>query len=276
MAAPFKYNYAIVSRIPDSFKKQHPDVDLEHARADLEKYVDLLRRLGIDVLELPADEKHPECVNVDDTAVVINGTALMCCPPERQGEVNVIRQTLRRELGLKIVEIQNPSKVALEGGDVLFTGKEIIVALSQQTNEAGAQAVASAFPEYATTPVKIPNGYHLKDLVCMAGRDIMIHGSSRTVEDIMRNIRRACSYGYRRIHLEDDHGANLCYINGTLCHLGHQHVSRATYGTLENKIDFPRQALDMESLLKGESCLTRVAMLVGKAKYPKKIVSTLD
>ncbi|XP_064649038.1 N(G),N(G)-dimethylarginine dimethylaminohydrolase 1-like isoform X1 [Lineus longissimus] len=276
MAAPFKYNYAIVSRIPDSFKKQHPDVDLEHARADLEKYVDLLRRLGIDVLELPADEKHPECVNVDDTAVVINGTALMCCPPERQGEVNVIRQTLRRELGLKIVEIQNPSKVALEGGDVLFTGKEIIVALSQQTNEAGAQAVASAFPEYATTPVKIPNGYHLKDLVCMAGRDIMIHGSSRTVEDIMRQIRIHASFGYSTIALEDDHASNGLYCNGTLVHLSDKQMSGKSFGTLENKIDFPRKALDIEHLLKGESCLTRLALLLGKVKYPKKIVSTLD
>ena len=47
----------------------------------------------MDVIELPADEKTPDCLLVDDTAVVINGMALICSPPtlkgrpSRQGEV---------------------------------------------------------------------------------------------------------------------------------------------------------------------------------------------
>jgi N-dimethylarginine dimethylaminohydrolase len=36
--------------------------------------------------------------------------------------------------------------VKLDGGDVLFTGREILVGLSSRTNQAGVEAVEAAFP----------------------------------------------------------------------------------------------------------------------------------
>ena len=41
----------------------------------------LFRKLGLDVIELPADESLPEGVLVEDTAVVCDGVALICRPP---------------------------------------------------------------------------------------------------------------------------------------------------------------------------------------------------
>ena len=46
--------------------------------------------------------------------------------------------------------------------------------------------------------------------------------------------------------------------------------------TLENRVDYPRIAFDAEELLKGDSSLTRLAVLIGKTKHPKKIMTTLD
>ena len=96
----FKFNFALVSRIANSFrdsssfdlKGQRP-IDIEKARREHEELVETLRRIGVDVIELPCDEKHPDGLFVDDIAVVINGTALICNPPtikdrpSRQGEV---------------------------------------------------------------------------------------------------------------------------------------------------------------------------------------------
>ena len=46
--------------------------------------------------------------------------------------------------------------------------------LSERTNMLGAQVVAKAFPEYATTIVKVyPPAVHLKDYISMAGPEIM-------------------------------------------------------------------------------------------------------
>ena len=97
----FKYNFALVSRIANSFKdnssfdlKSGQSIDIENARKEHEAMVEALRRLAVDVIELPCDEKHPDGLFVDDIAVVINGTALICNPPSidgkpsRQGEVS--------------------------------------------------------------------------------------------------------------------------------------------------------------------------------------------
>lgn len=37
----------------------------------------------------------------------------------------------------------------------MITGREFFVGLSQFTNEAGARAVAAAFPEYPCVPIKV-------------------------------------------------------------------------------------------------------------------------
>lgn len=68
--------------------------------------------------------------------------------------MDTIRPILIKELDLPIVEISNKN-AKLDGGDVLFTGKEFFVGLSQYTNEEGARAVAAAFPEYPCVPIKV-------------------------------------------------------------------------------------------------------------------------
>ena len=99
----FKYNYALVSRIANSFRdsssfdlRHGATIDIDKARQEHELLVDALRRIGVDVIELPCDEKHPDGLFVDDIAIVINGTALICNPPSikdkpsRQGEVRIL------------------------------------------------------------------------------------------------------------------------------------------------------------------------------------------
>ena len=43
----------------------------------------------MDVIELPPDESHPDCVFVEDTAIICNGAALLTKPfhPNRRSEV---------------------------------------------------------------------------------------------------------------------------------------------------------------------------------------------
>jgi dimethylargininase len=69
-------------------------------------------------------------------------------------QVENVRAILKKELDLALVEIADP-KAKLEGGDVLFTGREFFVGISEFTNEGGAIAVAKAFPEYNCVPIKV-------------------------------------------------------------------------------------------------------------------------
>lgn len=77
--AAFRYTHAVVCRIPLSLRTRG-QIELEEAKKQHESYVRLLRELGLDVIELPPDEQLPECVFVEDTVVVCNGTALITRP----------------------------------------------------------------------------------------------------------------------------------------------------------------------------------------------------
>ena len=88
-----RYSHAIVCRIPASFATSSlgssEPINLYEARREHETYIRILRNLGVDVIELPADESLPDSPFVEDTAVVVNGIALICKPghPSRTKEV---------------------------------------------------------------------------------------------------------------------------------------------------------------------------------------------
>lgn len=282
----FKYNFALVSRIAESYAeessydiKKGEEIDIDKARDEHEALVEALRRIGLDVIELPCDDKHPDGLYVDDIAVVINGTALICNPPtikdrpSRQGEIAVVRQVLRKELGLKVVEIDT-NNATLEGGDVLWTGREIFVGISGRTNILGAQAVAKAFPEYPTSIVKVhPPAIHLKDYITMCGPDVMAVSESEAARKTFLDIQNAGGVGYKFVSVQEDEAANVLFCNGTLLHLSAMQIPKG-HATYENKIDYPRVGISMEEPMKRGGRLASCVLLIARVRHPKKFPTT--
>uniref|UniRef100_A0A673J723 Dimethylarginine dimethylaminohydrolase 1 n=1 Tax=Sinocyclocheilus rhinocerous TaxID=307959 RepID=A0A673J723_9TELE len=89
------------------------------------------------------------------------------------------------ELGLNIVEMTNES-ATLDGGDVLFTGREFFVGLSKRTNQRGAEILADAFKDYAVSTVPIQDRLHLKSFCSMAGPDLIAIGSSEAAQKALK------------------------------------------------------------------------------------------
>lgn len=95
-AAFGRCTHAVVRALPESLCRQAlrsaagPEVDFARAEREYQLYVGVLRgKLGLQVLELPADESLPDCVFVEDVAVVCEETALLTRPgaPSRRKEV---------------------------------------------------------------------------------------------------------------------------------------------------------------------------------------------
>ena len=181
-----KYTHAIVSRVPEIYAKEATviqsgfvgfskwliffflfslqKIDLLETRKQHACLVNAVRSLGLDVLELPPDESNAASVFTQDLAVVVNGIALMCRPSSyaegksagqvRQVEVDTMRAVLKKELNQTIVDPPWTNNALLSGSDVLFTGREFFVGLSDHTNMEGALAVASTGPEYTCTAIK--------------------------------------------------------------------------------------------------------------------------
>ncbi|XP_049301182.1 N(G),N(G)-dimethylarginine dimethylaminohydrolase 1 isoform X1 [Anopheles funestus] len=291
MASPFRYTHAITARIPLSLRTRG-EIDLEEAKLQHESYVKMLRDLGLDVIELPPDENLPECPFVEDCAVVCNGIALICRPgdPHRVQEVEAVRAVLKKELDLPLAEIADPN-ARLDGGDVLFTGREFFVGLSKWTNEAGARAVAAAFPEYPCVPIKVEDvddvvnpitldlvsgviqvseHHHLKYYVSMGGPDVLCVSRSKESQEILKRIEREATFTYHTLTLQEEAAANVLYINGTLVTRSVDEIPISTQ-ILSQKIDNPRQMLYMSELGKFSNGLTACSILVKRSKHIKSL-----
>ncbi|XP_046683260.1 N(G),N(G)-dimethylarginine dimethylaminohydrolase 1 [Homalodisca vitripennis] len=268
--ASIKFTHAVVCRIPNSFKSK--DINFEEAKRQHETYVRLLRNIGLDVIELPPDEALPECVYVEDTAVVCNGIALITRPgnPARLKEVETIRSVLKKELDLPVVDISDEA-AKLDGGDVLFTGREFFVGLSKWTNEAGARAVAAAFPEYPCTPIKVGDTQHLKYMISMAGPDVFCVSSSKSSQEVLKRIEREATFGYQILTVPEEVAANVLYINGTLVHRSEDEIPDSCK-VFYDKIDFARHAVNVSELVKlSNSGLSSCCLLLRRSRHIRSL-----
>ncbi|XP_070581908.1 N(G),N(G)-dimethylarginine dimethylaminohydrolase 1-like isoform X2 [Ptychodera flava] len=270
----FVYRNAVVSRIPDSFakdalrsKSSKEEVSLEKARRQHEVYIHTLRRLGLDVIELPADEGLPDCVFVEDTAVIHNGVALITRPghPSRRKEVESIRRVLQKEFKLELYEIADENAM-IDGGDVLFTGKEFFVGLSNRTNQAGALAVANAYPDYRVSSINVTNALHLKSLVSVAWPDVLAVGASPAAKKALKEMELKGEYDYEIITLPDDEAASCLYLNGTLIHCSKEEYPESFKVFEERMPDERRIPLNFSEISKVDAGLTCGVLLIGKQR----------
>lgn len=174
-----KILYALVRGIPDSFDqciKPEVDpqpIDIALARAQHRAYVEALSLLGGVVIMLPPDDRYPDCPFVEDTAVVLDGRALIARPgaPSRRGEVAAVSEILGHFLELTHMD----APATLDGGDVLRIGHKIFVGRTARTNDAGIEALAVwAGNDYEVIPVPLGEALHLKSVINYLGKKTVI------------------------------------------------------------------------------------------------------
>jgi dimethylargininase len=126
---------------PEALTKREPrpEVDLELARRQHKGYVATLRRVGIEVTELPPDEEHPDAVFVQDRVCVVDGRAIVgpSAVASRRGEAASIVEVLAGSY--PVVEL--PAPCCLDWGDVLITEDALFVGLSERSNEASLEGL---------------------------------------------------------------------------------------------------------------------------------------
>lgn len=127
-------------------------IDVEKAREQHRNYVSQLRTLIGHVVVVPAREEFPDQVFVEDPAVVLDGVALLTRmrSPTRAGEGEPMRAVLE-QLDLRIVEMKDYDAY-LDGGDVIFTGREFLVGLSKRTNKVKDNNIIKSSPRPLPPP----------------------------------------------------------------------------------------------------------------------------
>ena len=132
-------------------------VDADLAADQWRRYVDVFRRTGWDIVELPELPDHPDSAFVEDTVFMYGDLAVIARPgaASRRGEVESTATTLR-ELGYETVEIADPG--TLEGGDIIKYRSTVWVGESARTNADRFERVLEADEEAGAHVVGLGGG----------------------------------------------------------------------------------------------------------------------
>ena len=140
----------------------HDDIDPELAKYQHEKYIEALRRCDVDVVTLGVNRDMPDCVFVEDTAIVLDEVAVMMSPgaESRRREPPGIEAELRKHREIERVTLP----ATIDGGDVVRSGKQIYVGASARTNAAGINSLREIVQPYgySVTGIPVHGCLHLK------------------------------------------------------------------------------------------------------------------
>lgn len=184
--------------------------DLERMQRDHAAYVAALKSTGATVIELPPLDDFPDGVFVEDTALCLPQGAVLMRPgaPSRLGEVDEMAPVLREQFD-DVRQIRGPGFI--EGGDILVTGREILVGRSARTDAEGVAELASIAAEWGHAPREVftPQGVlHFKTDCSLL--------DAETVLSTRRLDASGCFDGYRVLYTAEgeEAAANAIRFNG--------------------------------------------------------------
>eukprot|EP00898_Chlorokybus_atmophyticus_P004108 jgi/Chlat1/4699/Chrsp3S00442 len=267
---------AVVRGVPSSFAHclkfdDSAVIDYENAVKQHAAYVKCLQQKVPKIIELPADDRFPDCSFVEDTAVVIGDRAMIARPGarERQGEEADVKEALKH-CGLRIYEAKPPA--CIDGGDVLVTDEHIFVGRSRRTNHEGIAALQAAFPDIPVftipsfDPILIYSPAHsLCHSIIMTwveGNTLLVEDSPGALEmfEALRQMALSGGREYESVLVPDAGGANALVVDDTVFYpAAYSPDTAAVYQSLKGK---RAVAVDISEFHKGDGGLTCLSVLV--------------
>ena len=179
-------------------------IDVVRAREQHRAYESCLAALGCEVRRIPADDRYPDAVFIEDTAIVLDEVAILTRPgaESRRGEVDAVAEVLRGYRTL--VNVDAPG--TLDGGDVLRLDRMIYVGRTPRTNDRGIDNLREIVAPFGYSVVAVPvdGCLHLKSAVTRVAADALL---------INRDwVSPALFNGWRLIDVDEPSAANALLI----------------------------------------------------------------
>ncbi len=172
--------HAIVRRVSKKFQyglttSNLGKPDYNTAITQHSNYIEAMKKCGLNVKILEADERFPDSPFVEDTAVVDKDFVVISNlgALTRKGEEKDIKKVLEVFFD-DVKSIDKPG--TLEGGDIMKVENEYFVGISKRTNKKGALQLKEILKKYGHTCSLIPlkNILHLKTGVAYIGDNNII------------------------------------------------------------------------------------------------------
>jgi len=248
--------------VPDSFEEcltQGPKlpINLTKAKRQHRNYINTLKSLVTNVIEVPRDDAYPDSCFIEDTAVVVDNRALVTRPgaKERDGEQNAIATVFSTLLPSgSISKITPPG--TLDGGDVMFTGKDLFVGLSSRTNTEAAQQLRLWFSDIPVWYIPIQGTLHLKCIVTPFDRNTLVVAETPLGRKIINYINEKLNNSYKFVMVPDIPPSNLVRIGDTIIIQEGFPQTQNILKQLATEHNVKVVCLDMSELIKADGSLT--------------------
>jgi len=154
----------------------HPRVAIDAALAAEQhrRYELTLESLGVRVVSLPTLPDQPDCVFVEDPALVLDEVVVITRmgATARRGESSSLAAALTQYRS--VVYMSEPA--TLDGGDVVRIGKTLYVGQSRRTNAEGARQLEHFVAPFGYRVIRVPvtGCLHLKSACCSVGDDALL------------------------------------------------------------------------------------------------------
>jgi dimethylargininase len=154
-------------------------IDVQRAREQHTAYERALADAGCRIERLPGGDDMPDCVFVEDIAIVFDELAVITRPGagSRRAEAPAIADALVRYRAVRTID----APATIDGGDVLVAGRRVFVGRSSRTNgDAVAQLRRLVAPfGYVVCDVEVRDCLHLKSAVTSIDDDTLLVNPAR-------------------------------------------------------------------------------------------------
>lgn len=187
------------------------EIDHEKAAAQLERYCELLRGWGVDLLMMPGSDSYPDCCFVQDTAIVLDEVCIIASlgAPKRRGEISEVERVAAQFRRLRHIFLP----ATLDGGDVVQVGKRLFVGSSSRTNGRGIEALSRIVEPlgYVVVPVSVRGGLHLTTGCGVVDDETMLLNPRWLDASVFK--------GLRQLHVpeEEPWAANTIRVDTAVC-----------------------------------------------------------
>ncbi len=224
--------------------------DYELALRQHAAYIEALKKCGLDVSILPADEAFPDSTFVEDVALLTPACAIITNPgaDSRRGEIASIK-TVLADFYANIEEVREPGRV--EAGDIMMVGKHFYIGLSARTNQDGAAQIIAFLEKYGLSGsvVTLEEVLHLKTgMAYLEKNNLLVCGEFLSKAEFQQ-------FNILEIDPSESYAANCIWVNGTVIlpkgyPKAHKTISGAGYPIIEVDVS------EFKKLDGGLSCLS--------------------
>ncbi|MHA1985533.1 MAG: dimethylarginine dimethylaminohydrolase family protein [Promethearchaeota archaeon] len=171
-------------------------------------YINALKKCGVEIITLKADDRFPDSTFVEDTAVVNKDLAIITNlgAPSRRGEEREIKTFLEKYFD-NIESIKHPG--TLEGGDILKIENEYFIGLSSRTNIEGAKQFESIVEKYgySCSLISLKVFLHLKTGVAYIGDNNLVVSGELIKNPIFKK------YNLTKVEEDEVYASNCIRVN---------------------------------------------------------------